>query len=81
MTKRFARTLELSPKAWEVKRITLKELNDREEMDFSGFIENLKTHEIKMKVREERETPKKKVIAFKATPSTIDEEDSFEDGD
>jgi len=68
------------PKAWKVKAITLKELNDREEMDFSGFIGNLKTHEMKMKVGEERETPKKKVIAFKATPSTIDEEDSSEDG-
>ena len=34
-----------------------------------------------MKVKEERETPKKKVITFKATPSTIDEEDSSEDGD
>ena len=56
-------------------------INDREEMKFSGFIGNLKTHEIKMKVRKERETPKKKVIAFKATPSTINEEDSFEDSD
>ena len=34
-----------------------------------------------MKVREERETPKKKVIAFKATPSSFDEEESSEDGD
>ena len=55
------------PKSWEVKATTLKELNDREEMDFFGFISNLKTHEMKMKVREEREAPKKKVIAFKAT--------------
>ena len=59
----------------------LKELNDREEMDFSGFIGNLKTHEMEMKVREERATLKKKAIAFKATPSTLDEEDSSEDGD
>ena len=69
-------------KSWEVKATTLKELNDREEMDFSGFIENLKTHEIEMKVREEREPPKKKSIAFKATPSSIEEElskDSDED--
>ena len=69
------------PKAWEVKATTLKELNNREEMDFSGFIENLKTHERKMKVKEERETPKKKVIAFKATPSSLDEEESSRDGD
>jgi len=67
--------------ALEIKAITLKELNDREEMDFSSFIGNLKTYEMEMKVREERETPKKKAIAFKATPSTIDEEDSSEDGD
>ena len=31
------------PKSWEVKVTTLKELNDREEMDFSGFIGNHKT--------------------------------------
>jgi len=34
---------------------TLKELNDREEMDFFELIGNLKTHEMKMKVRGERE--------------------------
>ena len=50
-------------------------------MDFSGFIGNLTIHEMKMKVKEERETTKKKTISFKATPSTIDEEDSSEDGD
>ena len=38
-------------------------------------------HEMKMKVREEREIPKKKAIAFKATPSSFDEEESSEDGD
>jgi len=59
----------------------LKELNDKEEMNLSGFIKNLKTHEMEMKMREERETTKKKVTAFKAIPSTIDEEDSSEDGD
>jgi len=32
----------------------LKELNGREEMDFSGFIGNLKTHEMEVKVQEER---------------------------
>ena len=26
------------PKSWEVKATTLKELNDREEMDFSGKV-------------------------------------------
>ena len=48
------------PKSWKVKATTLKELNDREEMDFSGFIGNLKTHEMEMKVREEREAPRRK---------------------
>ena len=48
-------------------------------MDFSGSIGNLKTHEMEMKVREKREAPKKKVIAFKATPSSFDEEESSED--
>ena len=38
------------PRAWEVKATTLKELNDREEMDFSNFIGNLKTHEMKIMV-------------------------------
>ena len=50
-------------------------------MDFFGFIGNLKTHEMEMKVREEREAPKKKEIAFKATPSSFDEEESSEDYD
>ena len=50
-------------------------------MDFSVFIENLKIHETKMKVREERETPKKKAIAFKATPSSFDEEEPSKDSD
>ena len=69
------------PQTWEVKATIFKELNDREEMDFSGFIGNLKTHEMKMKVREERETPNKKTIVFKATPSSFNEEESSEDGD
>jgi len=69
------------PKAWEVKATTLKEVNDREEMDFSRFIGNLKTHEMEMKICGEREPTKKKFIAFKATPSSIEEEESSEDGD
>ena len=68
-------------KSWEVKVTTLKELNDREEMDFPGFIGNLKTHEMEMKVREEKEASKKKALAFKAVPSTHNEEDSLEDYD
>ena len=63
------------PKTWEAKVTTLKELNDREEMDFSGFIRNLKTP------REGREPTKKKSISFKATPSIEDHEDSLEEGE
>ena len=62
-----------------LKATTLKELNDWEEIDFSRFIRNFKTHEMEMKVREERKPPKKKSIAFKATLSSIEE--SSEDGD
>ena len=72
------------PKAWEVKAMTLKELNDREEMDFSGFIGNFKTHEIEMKVREDREPLKKRSIAFKGTPSItsiVEKEDSLDEGE
>jgi len=69
------------PKSWEVKATTLKELNDMEEMNFFGFIKNLKTHEMEMKVREEKEPLKKKSIAFKATPLSIEEEESLEDSD
>ena len=36
---------------------------------------------MEIKVREEWETPKKKAIAFKATPSSFIEEESSEDGD
>ena len=42
-------------KSWEVKVTTLKEINDKEEMDFITFMDKLKTREMEMKVREERE--------------------------
>ena len=42
------------PKSWKVKATTLKELNDKEKIDFTTFMKNLKTHEIDMKVREDR---------------------------
>ena len=38
---------------WKVKATTLKELNDNEEMDLISLIDNLKTHEIERKAREE----------------------------
>jgi len=68
-------------KSWEVKATTLKELNDREEMDFSGLIGNLKTHEMEIKTWEEREPPKKKSIAFRASPSIMEEEDSMDENE
>ena len=52
-------------KSWEVKVNTLKELNNKEEMDFFGFIGSLKTYEMERKAREEREPQKKKSVAFK----------------
>ena len=68
------------PKTWEVKATTLQELNDREEMDFSDFIENLKTYEMEMKVREGREPTKKKSITFKVTLFIVEEEESLKEG-
>jgi len=64
-------------KSWEVKASSLIELNDRKRMDFSGFIKNIKTHEMKMEVREEKEPLKKKATAFRVTPS-IPEDDSMD---
>ena len=58
-------------KAWDVKTTTLKELNDNEEMDFSAFMENLKTYEMKIKAREERESQKKANTTFKASPREL----------
>ena len=37
-------------------------------MDFSGFIENLKTHEMEMKVREERRLQRRKLLLSKLLP-------------
>ena len=54
---------------------TLKELNDKEEMEFIGLIENLKSHEIKRKAREEKAPQKKKTLTFKFTPTIFDDED------
>jgi len=68
----------LSP-SWEVKATTLKELNDKEEMELFGLIENLKTYEMERKAREEVAPQKKKVIAFKSTPTISDDNDEEED--
>ena len=59
---------------------TLKELNDKEEMELIGLIGNLKTHEMERKAREETAPQKKKTIAFKSAP-TISDDDEAEDDD
>ena len=50
-------------------------------MDFSSFIRNLKAHEMEMKVREGRDPTKKKVIAFKATLSIVEDEETTDEGE
>jgi len=44
-------------------------------MELIGLIGNLKTHEMKRKAREEMAPQKKKVIAFKSTPTISDDDD------
>jgi len=53
-------------KSREVK--ALKELNDKKKINFTAFVENLKTREIEMKTREECESQKKISVAFKVSP-------------
>jgi len=67
------------PPSWEVKTITLKELNDKEEMELICLIGNLKIHEMENKAREEMAPQKKKIIAFKSTPTISDDDDEEED--
>ena len=62
-------------KSWEVKATTLKELNDKEEMDFTVYMGNLKIHEMEMKSREKREPQKKRDVSFKAFFSKSKEEE------
>jgi len=42
------------PPSWEVKSTTLKELNDKEEMEFTSLIGNIKAHEMERKVKEDK---------------------------
>ena len=59
----------------------MKELNNKEKIEFIGLIGSLKTYEMERKVREEKALQKKKTIAFTASPiiSNDDEEDEQED--
>jgi len=63
------------PPSWEVKATTLKELNDKEEIELIGLIGNLKTHELERKVREEMAPQKKKMNGIKSTPTIFDDDD------
>jgi len=64
-----------------VKSTTLKEPNDKEEMELIGLIENLKTHEMKRKDREKAQW-KKKILTFKSTATISDDkEDDQEDNE
>ena len=67
---RVRKIIRALPLSWEVKATTLKELNDKEEMELMGLIGNLKTHEMERKAREEMAPPKKKAIAFKSYSHT-----------
>ena len=67
------------PLSWEVKATTLKELNDKEEMELIGLIGNLKTHEMERKAREQMALSKKKTIAFKSHSTYSDKDDEEED--
>ena len=48
-------------------------------MELIGVIGNLKTHKMERKAMEEMEPQKKKVIAFKSTPTISDDDDEEED--
>ena len=72
---RVRKIIRALPPSWEVKATTLKELNDKEEMELIGLIGNLKTHEMDRKAREEMTPLKKKAIAFKSSSTYSDKED------
>ena len=51
---KVSKVIHALPLSWKVKSITLKELNDKEEMERIGLTGNLKTHEMERKAREEK---------------------------
>jgi len=71
------------PPSWEVKFITLKELNDKEEMELIDLIGNLKTHKMKERLEKRKHPQKKKTLASKSTPTIsndeIDDQENDED--
>jgi len=46
-----------------------------EEIELIWLMDNLKTHEMERKAREEMTPQKKKMITFKSTPTISDEDD------
>ena len=67
------------PPSWKVKITILKELSDKEEMELISLISNLKKREMEGKAREEMMPQKKKMIAFKSTPTISDDEEEDDD--
>ena len=67
--KKVREVIRALPPSWEVKVTTLKELNDKKEMELISLIDNLKTHEMERKAREETAPQKQRIIAFKSTPT------------
>ena len=67
------------PSSWEIKATTLKELNDKDEMELISLIGNFKTHEMKKKAREETTPQKKKSIAFKSSSTIFDDDEDEEE--
>ena len=67
------------PPSLEIKATTLKELNNKDEMELISLIGNLKTHEIEKKAREEATPQKKKSIASKSTSTIYDDEEDDEE--
>ena len=64
-----------TPPSWKVKVTSLKELNDKEEIELISLSGNLKTDEMERKAREEMAPQKKKTIAFKSTPAIFDDDE------
>jgi len=58
--KKVRKVIHALPPSWEVKTTTLKDLNDKEKMEFIGFIGNHKTHEMERNAIKEMAPQKKK---------------------
>ena len=50
-------------------------------MELVDLIGNLKTHEMERKLRGKKAPQKKKMLAFKSTPTIFDEDDEEEEDD